>query len=98
MTTATGGTTEDDDVLTTDVESEPAPARERISRRTARIVFLSLAGVALLALVAAIVAVVMSARLSLPAFRAWLFTALGVLAIVVLAEIVLLLLARPRKA
>lgn len=98
MTTATGGRTEDDEVLTTEVEGEPEPARPLMSPRTARIVFLSLAGVAGLALLAALLAVSFSGQLSLAAFRTWIYLALGVIVVVIIAEIVLLLLARPRKS
>ena len=98
MTTATGGTTEDDEVLTTEVEGEPEPPRERIPPRTARAIFVGLAAVAGVALLAAVVVILLSERLSPGALRAWLYAALGVVLAVVVAEIVLLLVARPRKA
>lgn len=95
MTTATGGTKDDDDIVTMDVvEDEPEPRRERLSPRSARIVFVSLAIVAALALVAAILAIVLAP----PSALTWLIVALVVLAVVIVAELVLLILVRPRMS
>ena len=97
MTTATSGTADDDDIVTMDVvedEPEPTPRRELLSPEKARIAFLSLAGVAAVALIAA-VGIIATAPSS--AFT-WLIVALVVLVAVVIAEIVLLVLARPRTS
>ena len=95
MTTATGGTKDDDDIVTMDVvEDEPAPRRELLSPRNARIAFISLAAVAALALVAAVLIIAFAPT---SAFT-WLIVALVVLVAVVAAEIVLLILARPRTS
>ncbi len=95
MTTATGGTKDEDEIVTMDVvEEQPAPRRELLSPANARIAFLSLAAVAGAALLAAILIIVLAPASALT----WLIVALVVLAIVVVAEVVLLILARPRTS
>lgn len=91
VTTATGGSADDEDIVTMEVVDEPKKARW-LSPERARAIFLGLAGIAGLALVAAIVVIVLAPSSALT----WLVVALVVLAIVVVAEIVLLVLARPR--
>lgn len=96
MTTATGGTKDEDEIVTMDVvEDEPAPPRPPlVSEAHARIGFLGLAGVAGLALVATILAIVLAP----PSALTWLILSLVVLAIVIAAEIVLFFLAKPRTS
>ncbi|HUR69838.1 MAG TPA: hypothetical protein VM370_11390 [Candidatus Thermoplasmatota archaeon] len=85
---------EDGDVVTMDMDPVETRPEGRVSPRVARITFLALAGVAVLALAVAILAVVLAPANAI----GMLVTALVVLAIVVVAEIVLLLVARPKAS
>ena len=93
MTTATSGASDEDgEVLTMDMDTDEP--RERIPPGVARIVFITLAAVAGVALLAAVLVIALA-----PDSAFWfLVTALVVLVLVVVAEVVLLILARPRKA
>lgn len=92
MTTATSGTSgTDDDVVTMEMVPENEPL---VSSAAARLWFLVLAGVAGLALLAAVVVILLAPD---SAF-VWLVGLAIVLFVVIAAEIVLLLLARPKKA
>lgn len=85
----------EDDVV--EMEMEPEPRRESdrplLTPALARNLFLSLAGVAVLALLVAILAIALAPRGAITI----LVVALVVLAIVVLAEVILLLVGRPRN-
>lgn len=95
MTTATGGTKDDDDTVTMEVvEDEPEPRGGILSQRSARTMFLSLAIVAAVALIAAVLIIAFAPASALT----WLIVALVVLVIVIIAEVVLLILARPRTS
>ncbi|HET6404025.1 MAG TPA: hypothetical protein VFH78_05210 [Candidatus Thermoplasmatota archaeon] len=94
MTTATSADANDDeDVVTMDLVEEPAPRRELLSPAAARIAFLSLAGVAGVALLAAVLIIALAPDSALT----WLVVSLVVLVAVVIAEVVLLVLARPKR-
>lgn len=93
MTSVTTSGGEEEEILTMDLEPEDSKA-PIVEERTARIAFLSLAGVAAAALLGAILVVVFAPDATVTL----LVIALAVLVLVVVAEVVLLLLARPRKA
>lgn len=76
----------EDDIITMELE----PERRRLSPALQRGLFLGLAGAALVALVAAVLIVVLAPASALT----WLVVACVVLVLVVVAEIVLLFLAR----
>jgi hypothetical protein len=83
---------EESDVVT--MELEPEKRREPLAPGVVRTVFLTLAAIALVALLAAI-AIILLAPDATPLL---LITAIVVLVLVILAEVVLLLVARPGKA
>lgn len=94
MTTATSGTADDEEIVTMDVvDDEPEPKPGLLSPDAARAAFLSLAGIALVALIAAVAIIVMAPDSAVT----WLIVALVVLVAVVIAEIVLLVVARPKR-
>ena len=89
--TTPAATDDESDVVTMEMEPDDSGP---LTEGRARIAFLVLAGIAGLALVAAILIVVLAPANAVTL----LIIALVVLAIVVVAEIVLLLMARPRQA
>lgn len=94
MTTAARGTADDDEIVTMDlVDEEPRKRQGLLSPSQARAIFLALAGIAGVALVAAVLIIAFAPDSALT----WLVIALVVLVAVIIAEIVLLLLARPQR-
>lgn len=93
VTSAASAIEDDDEVLTLEPVTDDEGAGW-LTPRTTRIAFISLAVIALLALVVAVLAIVLAPKSAVTI----LISALAVLFVVVVAEVVLLVLAKPRQA